>query len=91
MILVISQVTIPITFGKIQPMSITTHTLFLLLILGRVCHAYGMLKCESGPNPSLRMRQAGVLLTFGVIGLSALVLVLNWIYSLTIQVNPSLI
>lgn len=87
MILVISQITAPLTFGSIHPMSIMTHTLFLLLILGRLCHAYGILRQEVSSKPSLRMRQAGTILTFGVIGLSGLVLMLNWIYSLASQVT----
>lgn len=85
MILVISQITAPIILEKIHPMSLMTHLLFFSLILGRFCHAYGILFQEAQKKPSFFMRQLGSILTFAVIGFSGLILALNWIYSLAIS------
>jgi len=87
MIFVVSQLTVPMAISKVKPMSGLTHLLFLLLILARVCHAYGMLVQEAMRKPKLYMRQVGMFLTFSVIGLAGLVLILNWIYSLALQFN----
>ncbi len=83
MILVVSQITAPIMLGSIKPMSIMGHTLFLLLILGRLCHAYGMLyQNQQAAKTSWQMPYIGQFLTLSVIILATLILLLHFIYSL---------
>ena len=83
MILVVSQITAPIMLGTIKPMSIMAHTLFLLLILGRVCHVYGMLhQNQQVLKTNWQMAYIGQFLTLSVIILATLILLLNFIYSL---------
>jgi len=80
-ILIISQITSPIDILT-RPMGVMAHVLFVLLIAGRLCHLYGMLFVEARVEPRLTWRCIGSGLTLCVIALSALVLLINWVYML---------
>ncbi|MFZ4125776.1 MAG: MAPEG family protein [Rickettsiales bacterium] len=59
------------------------HGLGSALILGRLLHAYSLLKGESYENgqivvSSMKFRQFGMFLSFGVIGISALALLFTF-------------
>ena len=56
--------------------SIITHGLCACLLVARVAHAYGLVQ----PVQIMRLRQIGVLLTFGVIVFAAFYLLGNAIY-----------
>ena len=56
--------------------AIITHGLCACLIVGRVAHAYGLAQ----PVQIMKLRQIGMLLTFGVIIIAALYLLGNTIY-----------
>ena len=56
--------------------SIITHGLCACLLVARVAHAYGLVQ----PVQIMRLRQIGVLLTFGVIVFAAFYLLSNAIY-----------
>ena len=57
--------------------AIITHVLCACLLVGRVTHAYGLAQ----PIQMMKLRQIGVLLTFGVITIAAFYLLGNAIYS----------
>lgn len=82
LVIILAIVSEPITIDKIKAMSPMPHGLFLTLIFARLCHAYGMLVQETKAKPSMQMRMIGMILTFAVIGLSGLILILNWIFQL---------
>ena len=66
-----------ITFVELNPASaIITHGLCACLLVGRVAHAYGLAQ----PVQIMKLRQIGVLLTFGVITIAAFYLLGNAIY-----------
>ena len=52
-------------------------TLCLLLVAGRIMHAYGILFAEKQGN--MRYRIGGMLLTLTAMGLSALLLLMHWV------------
>ena len=56
--------------------AIITHGLCACLLVGRVAHAYGLAQ----PVQIMKLRQIGVLLTFGVITIAAFYLLGNAIY-----------
>ena len=86
LILAVSQLTMLLGL-KGNTMSGITHTLFFLLIIARLSHMYGMLHQETQVRLSFSARMIGTLLTYGVIGISALVLMLNWIYALAANIG----
>ena len=66
-----------IAFVELSHASATiTHGLCACLLVGRVAHAYGLAQ----PVQIMKLRQIGVLLTFGVIVIAALYLLGNAIY-----------
>ena len=66
-----------ITFVELNHASaIITHGLCACLLAARVAHAYGLAQ----PVQIMRLRQVGVLLTFGVVGFAAFYLLGNTIY-----------
>ena len=61
-----------LTFVEMQAASLTTvHVLCIMLLIGRVVHAYGV----SHEKEDYRLRAAGMLLTFAAIAASAVILV----------------
>ena len=67
-----------IAFVELNHASATiTHGLCACLLVGRVAHAYGLAQ----PVQIMKLRQIGVLLTFGVITIAAFYLLGNAIYS----------
>jgi len=59
-------------FVEIQQFSpIIVHALCLILLIGRICHAYGV----SQEKEDYRFRVVGMVLTFTAISISALLLV----------------
>jgi uncharacterized membrane protein YecN with MAPEG domain len=58
---------------------IAIHALCLTLVVGRLCHAYGV----SQEKEDYRFRTAGMTLTFGTIGVSALLLVGSFLRQLS--------
>ncbi len=63
-----------ITFVELNHAAIViTHALCASLLIGRMAHAYGLAQ----PNQIMKLRQIGMLLTFGVIVTAALYLLLN--------------
>ena len=66
-----------IAFVELNHASATiTHGLCACLLIGRVAHAYGLAQ----PVQMMKLRQIGVLLTFGVIIIAAFYLLGNAIY-----------
>ena len=66
-----------IAFVELSHASATiTHGLCACLLVGRVAHAYGLAQ----PVQTMKLRQIGVLITFGVIVIAALYLLGNAIY-----------
>ena len=66
-----------ITFVELShAQAIITHGLCACLLVARVAHAYGLVQ----PVQIMRLRQIGVLLTFGVIVFAAFYLLGNAIY-----------
>ena len=60
-----------ITFVELNhAANVITHTLCISLLIGRVAHAYGLAQ----PNQIMKLRQLGMLLSFGVIIVAALYL-----------------
>ncbi|MBN8543101.1 MAG: MAPEG family protein [Alphaproteobacteria bacterium] len=58
------------------------HGLGITLAIGRLLHAYSLLKCETYENgqiivSSMKFRQLGMFLSFGVIGISAVALLVT--------------
>lgn len=63
-----------ITFVELNHASAyLVHGLCASLLIGRVAHAYGLAQ----PNQIMKLRQLGMLLTFGVIIFAALYLLIN--------------
>lgn len=63
-----------ITFVELNHASaIITHGLCASLLIGRLAHAYGLAQ----PNQIMKLRQLGMLLTFGVIIVAALCLLVS--------------
>lgn len=64
-------------FVEIQQFApIIVHTLCLLLVIGRLCHAYGV----SQENEDYRLRVVGMALTFTTIVTSAVLLVGSFVF-----------
>ena len=60
-----------ITFVELNhAANVITHALCISLLIGRLAHAYGLAQ----PNQIMKLRQLGMLLTFGVIIVAALYL-----------------